>query len=114
MGGEAAAPVLPRPAAGARHLSLTLNPTLGTSPLAAPWLPSYHPYQVLATCGVISEELISFASWARMWRSEGWHELRPRVRSVVLVSADPSCVTLRATLELRAPGGGWRPRWSTW
>ena len=36
-------------------------------------LPSYHPYQVLATCGVISEELISFASWARMWRFEGWH-----------------------------------------
>ena len=66
--------------------------------------------QVLATCGVISEELISFASWARMWRSEGWHDLRRRVRSLALVSREESCVTLRATVELRAAGDCW-PRW---
>ena len=71
------------------------------------------PLQVLATCGVVSEELIAFASWARMWRSEGWHDPRRRVISLDLLSAEPSCVTLRATVELRAPGGCWLPlaRW---
>lgn len=66
--------------------------------------------QALAAFGIVPSELISFASWADLWRDDGLHSLQRHVTSLKLLRHDECRVVLLASIAMYCATGKLRAR----